>query len=183
MAVTVIKGGLETTVQDYPGRKGAFGMGFPPSGPIDHWSFRLANVLAGNAPGAAASMPFIRPALRVRTRFRVAAHSADSCSHPRTATPCRYGKACACVPGNRWLWDRPSRARTSSALRRIARPPSRLPRTFVIGACGGLTCALEEGQLFPRSQRSPGRGLREIASPRPRRRGWGRSRCRRPHDD
>ena len=33
MAVTVIKGGLETTVQDYPGRKGAFGMGFPPSGP------------------------------------------------------------------------------------------------------------------------------------------------------
>ena len=52
MAVTVIKGGLETTVQDYPGRKGAFGMGFPPSGPIDHWSFRLANILVGNAPGA-----------------------------------------------------------------------------------------------------------------------------------
>ena len=50
MSVTVIKGGLETTVQDYPGRKGAFGMGFPPSGPIDHWSFRLANVLVATRP-------------------------------------------------------------------------------------------------------------------------------------
>ena len=64
MAVTVIKGGLETTVQDYPGRKGAFGMGFPPSGPIDHWSFRLANILVGNAPGAAAlECAFIGPVL------------------------------------------------------------------------------------------------------------------------
>jgi len=62
--IEVLKTGLETCVQDYPGRKGAFGMGFPPSGPIDHWSFRLANLLVGNASGAAAlECQFIGPAL------------------------------------------------------------------------------------------------------------------------
>ena len=62
--IEVLKPGLETCVQDYPGRKGAFGMGFPPSGPIDHWSFRLANILVGNEPGAAAlECQFIGPAL------------------------------------------------------------------------------------------------------------------------
>ena len=78
MAVTVIKGGLETTVQDYPGRKGAFGMGFPPSGPIDHWSFRFANILAGNAPGAAAlECAFIGPTLRFEQDAVIALTGAD----------------------------------------------------------------------------------------------------------
>jgi len=49
----VIKPGLETSVQDWPGRIGFWNQGFPPSGPMDSWSFRLANVLVGNAPGAA----------------------------------------------------------------------------------------------------------------------------------
>ena len=63
--IEVLKPGLETCVQDYPGRKGAFGMGFPPSGPIDHWSFRLANILVGNEPGAAAlECQFIGPILK-----------------------------------------------------------------------------------------------------------------------
>ena len=46
--VQVIKKGLETSVQDYPGRIGTLNLGFPPSGPMDSWSFRLANVLVGN---------------------------------------------------------------------------------------------------------------------------------------
>ena len=50
----VLKGGVETTVQDYPGRLGYWDLGVPPSGPLDDYSFRLANVLAGNAPGVAA---------------------------------------------------------------------------------------------------------------------------------
>ena len=63
--IEVLKSGLETCVQDFPGRKGAFGMGFPPSGPIDHWSFRLANLLVGNKPGdAALECQFIGPALK-----------------------------------------------------------------------------------------------------------------------
>lgn len=49
----VIQPGLETSVQDYPGRIGYWNQGFPPSGPMDSWSFRLANILVGNEPGEA----------------------------------------------------------------------------------------------------------------------------------
>ena len=52
--VKVIKKGLETSVQDYPGRIGTLNQGFPSSGPMDSWSFRLANVLVENDPGTAA---------------------------------------------------------------------------------------------------------------------------------
>jgi 5-oxoprolinase (ATP-hydrolysing) subunit C len=51
--IKVLKPGLETSIQDYPGRIGYWNQGFPPSGPMDSWSFRMANVLVGNAPGAA----------------------------------------------------------------------------------------------------------------------------------
>lgn len=48
MAVDVIDGGLYTTVQDYPGRDGYWGVGIPPSGPMDAFAFRVANALVGN---------------------------------------------------------------------------------------------------------------------------------------
>ena len=48
----IVKSGLETSIQDFPGRMGYWNQGFPPSGPMDNWSFRLANILVGNAPGA-----------------------------------------------------------------------------------------------------------------------------------
>src|SRR5437879_9104115 len=50
----VLRGGVETTVQDYPGRLGYWDIGIPPSGPLDDYSFRLANLLVGNRPGDAA---------------------------------------------------------------------------------------------------------------------------------
>ena len=63
--VQVIKKGLETSVQDYPGRIGTLNLGFPPSGPMDSWSFRLANVLVENEPGAAAlECQFLGPTLK-----------------------------------------------------------------------------------------------------------------------
>ena len=63
--VKVIKKGLETSVQDYPGRIGTLNLGFPPSGPMDSWSFRLGNVLVGNEPGAAAlECQFMGPTLK-----------------------------------------------------------------------------------------------------------------------
>ena len=52
MSFAVIKPGLETSVQDWPGRYGYWNQGFPPSGPMDSWSFRLANLLVGNPVGA-----------------------------------------------------------------------------------------------------------------------------------
>ena len=51
--IDIQKAGLETSVQDFPGRYGYWEQGFPPSGPFDMWSFRLANILVGNAPDAA----------------------------------------------------------------------------------------------------------------------------------
>src|SRR5262245_20642555 len=50
----VIEPGLQTSVQDWPGRLGHWRTGIPPSGPMDSLSFRLANRLLGNRPGAPA---------------------------------------------------------------------------------------------------------------------------------
>ena len=49
----VIEGGAHTTVQAYPGRRGYWSVGVPPSGPMDDLSFRLGNRLLGNAESAA----------------------------------------------------------------------------------------------------------------------------------
>jgi urea carboxylase len=51
--VEVIEPGTMTTVQDWPGRTGAWDVGVPPSGPMDALSFRLANRLVGNDADAA----------------------------------------------------------------------------------------------------------------------------------
>ena len=51
-ALTVIQPGLQTTIQDWPGRVGFWRVGIPPSGPMDELSFRLANRLLGNPEGA-----------------------------------------------------------------------------------------------------------------------------------
>jgi urea carboxylase len=53
-AIEVLEGGTQTTIQDYPGRIGYWNIGVPPSGPMDHLSFRIANRLVGNPEDAAA---------------------------------------------------------------------------------------------------------------------------------
>lgn len=50
----VVEGGIQTTVQDYPGRVGYLDLGTYPAGPMDHFAFRVANLLVGNPQGAAA---------------------------------------------------------------------------------------------------------------------------------
>lgn len=49
----VLEGGIQTTVQDFPGRQGLLDQGICPAGPFDSLAFRLANLLVGNDPGAA----------------------------------------------------------------------------------------------------------------------------------
>ena len=76
--VKVIKKGLETSVQDYPGRIGTLNLGFPPSGPMDSWSFRLANVLVDNEPGTAAlECQFMGPTLKFNSDRVIAITGAD----------------------------------------------------------------------------------------------------------
>lgn len=50
--VAVLRPGVMTTVQDWPGRVGHWQVGVPPSGPMDDLSLRLANTAVGNSQGA-----------------------------------------------------------------------------------------------------------------------------------
>jgi urea carboxylase len=52
--VDVLEPGVQTTVQDWPGRVGYWDIGVPPSGPMDPLALRLANRLLANPEGAAA---------------------------------------------------------------------------------------------------------------------------------
>ena len=61
--VRVRSGGLSTTVQDL-GRTGRYAIGMPPSGAMDQFSLRAANLLVGNEEGAAAlEATYIGPTL------------------------------------------------------------------------------------------------------------------------
>ena len=74
----VIQPGLETSIQDYPGRYGYWNQGFPPSGPMDSWSFRLANLLVGNEAGAAGlECQYMGPTLKFQRDGVIALTGAD----------------------------------------------------------------------------------------------------------
>ena len=72
-AIEVLAPGVQTSVQDWPGRLGYWQVGVPPSGPMDALSLRLANRLLGNPDGAAAlEITAAGPTLRFRGTARVA---------------------------------------------------------------------------------------------------------------
>jgi 5-oxoprolinase (ATP-hydrolysing) subunit C len=76
--IHVIKAGLETSIQDWPGRIGFANQGFPVSGPFDSWSFRLANLLVGNILGAAGlECQFLGPTLEFTRETVIAVTGAD----------------------------------------------------------------------------------------------------------
>jgi urea carboxylase len=52
-SLEVLDGGIQTTVQDYPGMVGYWAVGVPPCGPMDSYAFRLANALLDNDEDAA----------------------------------------------------------------------------------------------------------------------------------
>ena len=52
MVFEVLDGGFETNIQDYPGRIRYYNMGIPPSGPIDNFASRIANLLVREPPGS-----------------------------------------------------------------------------------------------------------------------------------
>jgi urea carboxylase len=63
--IEVIKPGVQSTVQDFPGRRGYWHIGVPPSGPMDGLAFRLANRLVDNAEDQAGlEITVIGPTLR-----------------------------------------------------------------------------------------------------------------------
>ena len=52
-SIDVLNAGVQTMIQDYPGRIGYWHVGVPPSGPMDSLAFRLANRLVNNAEESA----------------------------------------------------------------------------------------------------------------------------------
>jgi urea carboxylase len=63
--IDVLSPGVQTTVQDYPGRTGYWSIGVPPSGPMDGRAFRLANRLVDNDEGwAGLEITLAGPTLR-----------------------------------------------------------------------------------------------------------------------
>lgn len=76
--VKVLAGGLSTTVQDL-GRTGRYAIGMPPSGAMDQFSFRTANILVGNDEGAAAlEATYIGPTLEFTDDRVVAVTGGDA---------------------------------------------------------------------------------------------------------
>ncbi|MDK3019864.1 5-oxoprolinase subunit C family protein [Pseudodonghicola flavimaris] len=106
---TTDKPGLQTCVQELPGRIGFLEQGFPLSGPFDAWSFRQANILVGNDRDTAAlECQFAGPTLTLETDALVAVTGADM--RPKidgepvpmwTTLPIRAGQTLALGPAMR----------------------------------------------------------------------------------
>ncbi|MBW8328191.1 MAG: urea carboxylase [Thiobacillus sp.] len=76
--IDVIEPGVQSSIQDWPGRTGYWDVGVPPSGPMDALALRLANKLAGNAEGAAAlELTVAGPTLRFNSDAVIALAGAD----------------------------------------------------------------------------------------------------------
>lgn len=74
----ILDPGMQTTVQDYPGRVGLQAQGLFAAGPVDDLTFRLANLLVGNDPGRAGlEIPMGRFAARAHLDGLVALCGAD----------------------------------------------------------------------------------------------------------
>ena len=75
--IRVHDGGVRTTVQD-AGRFGLYHLGMPPSGALDDYSFRAANLLVGNDEGAAVlEATFSGPTLEFEQDAVIAVTGAD----------------------------------------------------------------------------------------------------------
>src|SRR5262249_12537073 len=64
-SASVLESGIQTTVQDYPGRRGMLAQGFFPAGAMDHLAPRAANVLVGD-PETAATLEITLGNFRIR---------------------------------------------------------------------------------------------------------------------
>lgn len=53
-SIEVLEPGLQSSLQDYPGRVGYWNIGVSPSGPMDAYAMGMANALVGNRPGTCA---------------------------------------------------------------------------------------------------------------------------------
>ena len=167
----VLVPGLETSIQDYPGRIGFWNQGFPPSGPMDSWSFRIANLLVGNEAGAAGlEAQFMGPTLKFQREAVIAVTGADM--QPRLdADPAPLWESFAVKAGQTLaLASSKTGARSYIAIAGgVDTPPWLGSRsTFHKAGVGGMQGrALQKGQVVPvaRSKGTPGRKTKPECRP------------------
>jgi len=71
--IDVMEAGVQTAVQDWPGRIGYWNVGVPPSGPMDAYAHRMANRLVGNtAEAAGLECTLAGPTLRFKVEIVIA---------------------------------------------------------------------------------------------------------------
>jgi biotin-dependent carboxylase-like uncharacterized protein len=100
MTLDIVEGGLLTTVQD-AGRPDWLHLGVPRSGPADATSFAIANLLAGNEPGAAAlELTLVGPTLSVLAPITIALAGADLGARIRGGRRLRPGRGHRLVAGD-----------------------------------------------------------------------------------
>lgn len=167
----IVKPGLETSIQDFPGRIGYWNQGFPPSGPMDSWSFRLANILVGNkvdAPGLEAQ--FMGPTIKFQRDAFIAVTGANMA--PKVDGEEIPMWHCVEVTANQILVMGPalSGARGYLAIAGGIDAPKWLgsASTFHKASVGGIDGnAIKAGQLLPVSagQGHAGRRVKEACRP------------------
>ncbi|MBA2718885.1 MAG: biotin-dependent carboxyltransferase family protein [Chloroflexi bacterium] len=100
MTLEFLEGGLLTTVQDV-GRRGWTHVGVPESGPADPWSHAVANLLAGNNPGAATlEMTLSGPTFTAAEAVTIALAGADLGGRIRGGRPLPSGRSHRLVAGD-----------------------------------------------------------------------------------
>lgn len=119
LCMEVIEGGTCTSVQDWPPRLGYWGVGLPPSGPMDCNSLRTANACVGNHPHAAAlECTMNGPAVRFNTDTILALVGA-----PTGVCVCVNRPSSPPAPSESLLHRYPPCCRCDSGWRGCERPP------------------------------------------------------------
>ncbi len=81
-AFEVLDGGVQSTVQDFPGRIGYWGVGVPPCGAMDGYSFRIGNAILGNDEDSAGIELTMRGGsykFRTKTTFCITGADMNAC--------------------------------------------------------------------------------------------------------
>ena len=169
--IDVVVAGLETSVQDFPGRIGFWNQGFPPSGPFDSWSFRLANLLVGNPAGAAGlECQYVGPTLKFTQPAVIAVTGADMTA-TLDGTPVPLWQSVA-VKADQVLKMGPAKSATRAYIA-IAGGIDTVPwlgsrSTFHKAGVGGLAgSALKKGSQIPVAYAAgtPGRSVKPECRP------------------
>ncbi|SMN19614.1 similar to Saccharomyces cerevisiae YBR208C DUR1,2 Urea amidolyase, contains both urea carboxylase and allophanate hydrolase activities, degrades urea to CO2 and NH3 [Maudiozyma saulgeensis] len=136
----IILPGAHTSIQDYPGRKGYWRIGVPPSGPMDNYSFRLANRIVGNNQDEAGiEITLIGPTIQFNTETTIAI-TGGSCKPKLNNGDIEQFKPIIVKPGDRLVIGKlQSGCRSYLAIRGSIDVPKYLgsKSTFTLGEFGG----------------------------------------------